>query len=171
MSSAGATNVGTGEGIGFNVNVGWNKKNLGDNEYVAVWEKLLKPMAQEFNPDLILVSAGFDAAEGDMGEMLVTPECFGRLTRALMTLANGKVVCTLEGGYVRSRLGKCVASVIESLLDKNSKQIAQLESEMYDMDQGALSSIDNSAMQSITATLQAHEQYWDCFLSEKPNST
>mmetsp|Transcript_19567 Transcript_19567/g.30100 ORF Transcript_19567/g.30100 Transcript_19567/m.30100 type:complete len:383 (-) Transcript_19567:1462-2610(-) len=168
LSSAGATNVGVDKGLGFNVNVGWNKKNLGDNEYIAVFENLLLPMAREFNPDLVLVSAGFDAAKGDMGEMLVTPECFGRLTRSLMTLADGRVVCTLEGGYVRSMLGKCVASVVTSLLDRNSKKIAQRESETYSKDyQDAFSSIDNSAIRSIIATRTAHEEFWDCFRSEK----
>ena len=52
---------------GFNVNVGWSRKGMGDDEYIAVWEKVLMPIAREFQPDLVLVSAGFDAALGDMG--------------------------------------------------------------------------------------------------------
>jgi acetoin utilization deacetylase AcuC-like enzyme len=58
------------EGKGFNVNVGWSRKGMGDAEYLAVWEKLLMPMAREFQPELVLVSAGLDAAVGDMGKCL-----------------------------------------------------------------------------------------------------
>jgi acetoin utilization deacetylase AcuC-like enzyme len=43
---------------------------MGDAEYLAMWEKLLMPMAREFQPELVLVSAGFDAAIGDMGKCL-----------------------------------------------------------------------------------------------------
>lgn len=52
------------------------------------------PIAREFSPDLVLVSAGFDAAVGHappLGGYVVSPACFGHLTRELMQLANGKV--------------------------------------------------------------------------------
>jgi histone deacetylase 6 len=62
--------VGVGEGEGFNVNVGWIRKGMGDAEYLAVWEQLLMPMARDFQPELVLVSSGFDAAVGDMGKFL-----------------------------------------------------------------------------------------------------
>jgi acetoin utilization deacetylase AcuC-like enzyme len=70
LQNGGPTNVGIDEGKGFNVNVGWTRKGMGDAEYLAVWEKLLMPMATEFQPELVLVSAGFDAAIGDMGKCL-----------------------------------------------------------------------------------------------------
>jgi histone deacetylase 6 len=54
--------VGEGPGEGFNVNVGWNGKMYGDGDYLAAWTSVLLPIAHEFDPDLILVSAGFDAA-------------------------------------------------------------------------------------------------------------
>lgn len=108
--------VGEGKGAGFNINVGWNQKHMGDEEYYAVWKRALMPIAREFQPKLILVSAGFDGALGDMGECNITPQCYGELTKQLMTLAEGKVVCTLEGGYVRSILAKCCEAVILALL-------------------------------------------------------
>jgi acetoin utilization deacetylase AcuC-like enzyme len=123
------------------------------------------PIAREFQPDLVLVSAGFDAALGDMGECNVTPECFGRLTRSLMTLANGKVVCALEGGYVRSVLAKCVESVVTNLLDCTSPQVSETETkEDVAARDGVdvLDTIDNSAAKSILATIAAHESYWPC---------
>lgn len=57
--------VGTDNGAGFSVNVGWNQRRMGDAEYLAVWEHVLMPIAREFAPDLVFVSAGYDAARGD----------------------------------------------------------------------------------------------------------
>ena len=59
------TEVGTGCGEGFTVNVPWGKKGMGNGDYLAAFEHLLVPIAKEFNPNLIIVSAGFDAAKGD----------------------------------------------------------------------------------------------------------
>ena len=165
LQNSGPTNVGIGDAAGYNVNVGWSKKHMGDDEYDAVWERVLMPMAREFEPDLVLVSAGFDAADGDMGECNVTPECFGYLTRALMTLANGRVVCTLEGGYVRSVLGKCVVQVVQNLLDPNSvarckaAEAAAQAPDAIDI----MEEIDATAKRNILSTIAAHRPYWTCF--------
>lgn len=147
------------------MNVGWNEKRIGDDEYLVLWEKLLMPVAAEFGPDLILVSAGFDAAKGDMGECDITPEGFARLTRRLKTLACGKVVCTLEGGYVRSVLCKCVESVLGALLDVNSDEKCEDELAKFYKNVGdneMLDCIDPSAAKSIRDTMKAHAKYWDC---------
>lgn len=80
LQNAGPTNVGVGDGEGFNVNVGWSRKGMGDAEYLAVWEKLLMPVARKFQPDLVLVSAGFDAAVGDMGKCLEMEVSFVKLS-------------------------------------------------------------------------------------------
>jgi len=97
------TEVGLGKGRGFTVNVPLTI-GYGDAEYAAIFQKVLKPMALEFNPELILVSAGFDIYIGDpLGGMNVTPQGFAALTRTIMDLADeccgGRVVITLEGGY------------------------------------------------------------------------
>jgi histone deacetylase 6 len=57
--------VGKGDGVGFNVNIPWNNSKMGDTEYLAVFTNVVLPIAYEFNPELVLVSAGFDAARGD----------------------------------------------------------------------------------------------------------
>ena len=63
---------------GKNFNVPLNKINLGNAEYQAIFQQVLLPLAHEFNPDLILVSAGFDAAIGcPEGLMRVTPAAYG----------------------------------------------------------------------------------------------
>lgn len=69
-----ANSCGTGKGEGFSVNVPWNDIGMGDHEYLLCWKHILLPIINEFQPDLILVSAGFDAAQGDpIGKMQLTP--------------------------------------------------------------------------------------------------
>ena len=57
--------VGRGSGKGYTINVPWTAMGMGDADYVTAFEHLLVPIAKEFAPNLILVSAGFDAAAGD----------------------------------------------------------------------------------------------------------
>lgn len=166
LPNAGPDAIGSDEGVGFNMNVGWNQKGLGDKEYKVLWDVLLMPVAHEFQPDIVLVSAGFDAGIGDMGEMNVSSENFGYLTKRLMTLANGRVVCSLEGGYLRSMLSKSVASVISALLTPNQNGMSELSDE--NLVNGGINiersfaSIEKSASDSIFATVVAHGKYWNC---------
>ncbi|MCI58316.1 histone deacetylase 5-like, partial [Trifolium medium] len=63
---------------------------IGDSEYFAVWENILLPVAKEFNPDIILISTGFDAAAGDpLGKCYVTSFGFSHMLKKLMELARG----------------------------------------------------------------------------------
>lgn len=85
-----------------------------------------------------------------------------------MTLADGKVVCALEGGYVRSVLAKCVENVVSSLLDPESaeKSIEERKDAVAECDgTDVLDTIDPSAAKSILATIAAHESYWPCLVS------
>ena len=167
LPNAGPEATGFDDGAGFNINVGWNQKGLGDTEYKTLWDVLLMPIGREFNPDLVLVSAGFDAGKGDMGEMDVSPECFAYLTQCLMTLANGRVVCSLEGGYLRSILSRSVGAVIASLLQKDKQSLSEEtigsseECNSVDLSERFLQ-IERSAYESILATVTAHRKYWTC---------
>lgn len=57
--------VGQGRGRGFTVNLPWNQVGMGNADYVAAFLHVLLPLAFEFDPELVLVSAGFDSAIGD----------------------------------------------------------------------------------------------------------
>jgi len=86
-----------------------------------------------------------------------------------MTLADGKVVCALEGGYVRSVLAKCVESVISNLSDRLSAEICKAKTrEALAARDGSdiLDTIDASAAKSILATIAAHKAYWQCLVSK-----
>ena len=112
-----------------------------------------------------LVSAGFDAASGDMGECDISPECFGRLTRRLKTLAKGKVVCALEGGYVSSVLCRCVESVVAALLDSKSNETCKEEIQIFYNKIGGQEMLDYihpSAAKSIRDTMKSLSEFWKC---------
>ena len=81
-----------------------------DSLYGNYFDSILRPIALEYKPQLVLVSAGFDIHYDDpLGGMEVTPKGFARLTQILMEIAEataqGKLVITLEGGYSVS--GQC----------------------------------------------------------------
>lgn len=57
--------IGDGEGIGFNCNIPLNKIGMGNTEFLTTWHQILLPLAFQFNPDLVLISAGFDSALND----------------------------------------------------------------------------------------------------------
>lgn len=99
-TDAAADKTGEGAGKGFNVNIPWNAKRCGDLEYFLAFINIIMPVAYEFAPELVLVSAGFDAARGDpLGGYRVSPEMYGHMTHQLTALAEGRVVVALEGGY------------------------------------------------------------------------
>ncbi|PON32636.1 Histone deacetylase superfamily [Parasponia andersonii] len=112
------TMVGKGLGAGYNINVPWENGRCGDADYLAVWDHILIPVAKEFNPDIIIVSAGFDAAVGDpLGGCCVTPSGYSSMLKKLMDFANGKVVLALEGGYNLESIAKSMLACVEVLLE------------------------------------------------------
>ncbi|KAM1238465.1 hypothetical protein PS1_039575 [Malus domestica] len=114
------TMIGEGPGAGYNINVPWENGRCGDADYFAVWDHILVPVAKEFNPDLIIVSAGFDAAAGDpLGGCRVTPYGYAVMLKRLMSFANGKIVLALEGGYNLESIASSTLSCVEVLLDDN----------------------------------------------------
>ncbi|KAH8899497.1 histone deacetylase A-like protein [Thozetella sp. PMI_491] len=113
----GMENCGVGLGLGKNVNIGWHEQGMGDGEYMAAFQKIVMPIAHEFNPDLVIISAGFDAAAGDeLGGCFVTPPCYAHMTHMLMSLAGGKVAVCLEGGYDLNAISQSALAVARTLM-------------------------------------------------------
>jgi len=80
-------------------------------------ENHLLPAAARFQPDLVLISAGFDSRIGDpLGRFTLTDEDFADLTRAVMGI-NSRVVSVLEGGYNLDGLASAAAAHVATLLD------------------------------------------------------
>ncbi|KAL9679772.1 hypothetical protein QQ045_017639 [Rhodiola kirilowii] len=110
--------VGVGLGAGYNINVPWENGRCGDPDYLAVWDHILIPVARNYNPDLIIVSAGFDAALGDpLGGCCLTPYGYSVMLEKLLDLANGKVVMALEGGYNLKSTANSVLACMKVLLE------------------------------------------------------
>ncbi|KAH7025471.1 histone deacetylase [Macrophomina phaseolina] len=122
------THCGEGPGEGKNVNIPWSSQGMGDGDYIFAFQQIVMPIAQEFDPDLVIVAAGFDAAAGDrLGKCFVTPPCYAHMTHMLMSLAKGKVVVCLEGGYNLQSIAKSAVAVTRTLMGEPPDRLEELE--------------------------------------------
>lgn len=109
--------TGKGPGAGHNINVPWEHGRCGDADYLAVWDHILIPVAKEFDPDMIIISAGFDAAIGDpLGGCRISPYGYSIMLDKLMEFAGGKIVMALEGGYNLNSIASSARACVEVLL-------------------------------------------------------
>jgi acetoin utilization deacetylase AcuC-like enzyme len=114
-----AGDIGTEAGKGFTVNLPM-AAGATDADYERVYTKIAFPILRQFRPELVLVSAGFDAHMDDpLGGMRVTAPYFGRLTAALVKVADeccqGRVVAVTEGGYDLAGLAESLRMTIAAL--------------------------------------------------------
>jgi len=112
------TETGSGSGEGYSINIPLSK-GYGEAEFTAIFMKILKPVAREFKPDLILVSAGFDIHRSDpLGRMKVSSKGFGPITSSLMDIAGenrAMLLFVLEGGYHIRALSQSVETMLRVL--------------------------------------------------------
>ncbi|MFQ5458557.1 MAG: histone deacetylase, partial [Myxococcota bacterium] len=116
--------VGAGDGKGYTVNIPM-RGGMGDGEIVPAFRRLLPPIVEAYAPQLVLVSAGFDAHRLDpLGGMQVTAKGFAALARlvkeAAAATADGKLVLALEGGYSEEGLAESIEAVMEVLLEDSA---------------------------------------------------
>ncbi len=121
--------IGCGRGRGFTMNVPL-PPGQGDAEYLTVFKDILMPVAMEYGPQLVLVSAGFDIHRNDpLGGMLVTERGFAALTRCIIEIAratcDGKVVMALEGGYDLKGLQDSVKAVLLEMIGATTTYIGE----------------------------------------------
>jgi acetoin utilization deacetylase AcuC-like enzyme len=122
--------AGRGAGLGATVNVPL-PGGCGDAEYVGVLRRVLVPVARSFRPQLILVSAGFDAHRDDpLASMEVTQQGFAEMARTVRALADdvcgGRVAFVLEGGYAPRGLREGVGAVLDALLAPQAPSLPPL---------------------------------------------
>lgn len=118
--TGGSDETGSGDGLGANLNLPMRAYS-GDSDYLDAIENKLVPAIQKFNPDLIIISAGFDAHENDpLAQVELSTDCYGKMTQQLLEAAKdvcqGRIISMLEGGYDYSALGDSVQLHIENLL-------------------------------------------------------
>lgn len=147
--------TGKDAGEGFTLNVPM-PPGMGDAGYVQIYRDIFVPVGKEFDPHMILVSAGFDTHEQDpMGGMRVTQAGFAALAGEILSLADaacgGKVVFALEGGYNLAGLERSLVSVLEvmSAVHEGSQRFEASE----------------PAEELIESVRQVHGKFWKCLAS------
>jgi acetoin utilization deacetylase AcuC-like enzyme len=115
-----ADETGTGDGLGTTLNFPLRAYSR-DEDYLALVKDKLIPEMIRFKPDLIILSAGFDAHANDpLGQMKVSTECYGTMTELMVTAANeicnGRLISMLEGGYDPDALAGSVQAHLKNLI-------------------------------------------------------
>jgi acetoin utilization deacetylase AcuC-like enzyme len=123
--------TGSGKAEGYNINCPLSF-GAGNGLYIRIFRKILVPVLRRFQPELILVSAGFDAHRDDhLGDMNLTASCYAALTRIILNEADkscrGRLVLTLEGGYNIYALADSVKAVLLELRDETHMPEKELE--------------------------------------------
>ena len=118
--TGGLDEVGEGEARGFTVNLPLPGA-MGDREYASVYRQIVEPIGRAYDPELVLVSAGFDAHRGDpLAGMDLTAAGYAELMDVCVEMASGagrgRVVAVLEGGYGLPALAQSAAAVVRVLL-------------------------------------------------------
>ncbi|CAI2166687.1 17435_t:CDS:10 [Funneliformis geosporum] len=144
------TAIGGGEAKGKTINIPWPRAGMTDSDYIFAFNKVVMPIAYEFSPDIVIVSAGFDAAEGDpIGENHVSPNGFGHMTHMLKNLANGKLILALEGGYNLDSISKSALACVKVLLGEPPCKLGPI-----------IPSQD--CMETIHQVIRTQSKYWNC---------
>ncbi len=113
---------GGGAGRGLSVNLPL-PAGCGDAEYTRVYREIVLPVGRAFDPQLVLVSAGFDAARGDpLAGMDLTERGFAAVMDVCLGVAGGaaggRLVAVLEGGYGLEAMSSSAAAVVGRLVDR-----------------------------------------------------
>jgi acetoin utilization deacetylase AcuC-like enzyme len=145
--------TGAGEGRGYTVNVPLSA-GAGDAAYAAVFERIVAPIATEFDPDLVLVSAGFDAHVRDpLASMCVSSSGFARLAVELMRAlprAAPRLGLVLEGGYDLDSLEESLNATLEALWRHEQPETSA----------SALPPLDPNHDAEVALAQRALRQYW-----------
>ena len=163
---------GRGDGKGFNINIPM-PQGSGDRGYLAAWDGVVKPIGLEFQPDLILVSAGYDAHRSDpLGGQKISTSGFAMLSQRLSDLARetgAKVVCFLEGGYDVNTLSASSIATMRVLNAVDARDLAHVH--VSYLIPGAASGMDpitnddepHVVNEQIDVVKKHFSQYWKAF--------
>jgi acetoin utilization deacetylase AcuC-like enzyme len=126
--TGGLAEIGAGPGRGFTVNLPL-PNGMGDLEYARVYREIVEPVGRAFDPELVIVSAGFDAHRGDpLAGMDLTARGYAELMdvclRTAGGAARGRVVAALEGGYGLDNIASASAAVVRALLGEAHEPLA-----------------------------------------------
>ncbi|RWS14848.1 histone deacetylase 6-like isoform X2, partial [Dinothrombium tinctorium] len=130
------------------VNIPWRNKSLNDFDYLMAFFRVILPIAYELNPELILVSCGFDAAQNDLlGKFKLSPQVYGHFVHLLSPLAKGKLILALEGGYNLRSISLSASYCVSALLNDSPSRLS-------------LDNIDEETFQTIDNVINFQSQRW-----------
>ncbi len=110
-----ADEIGRGDGKGYTLNIPL-PAGTGDADYLKAIDEIVLPVLKQFKPELMLVSAGYDAHVSDMiGGMNLSTSCYYRISELLKKNFGGGIVFSLEGGYNLDALAECVYAALAPL--------------------------------------------------------
>uniref|UniRef100_A0A914XJB1 Histone deacetylase domain-containing protein n=1 Tax=Plectus sambesii TaxID=2011161 RepID=A0A914XJB1_9BILA len=132
------------------VSIPLNTDRVGDSEYLAIFQHIVCPIAREFDPELVLISAGFDGSMGDpMGELNLTPGVYAHLIKLIQTAVPSSPVCAvLEGGYHAECVAEGVKYTLKALLGDPPPTL------------GSVGHINPSVMRSIWQVCAQSQNTW-----------
>jgi len=115
-----AREKGFGRGLGYTLNVPMEPGRT-DEDYLQVLRNVIIPELDRYRPEILLVSAGFDAHHADpLASLMLTTDFFGTMTEELIAVAGrhcaGKIVAFLEGGYNLAALSDSVMKMMEAFV-------------------------------------------------------
>jgi acetoin utilization deacetylase AcuC-like enzyme len=147
--------IGCGRGAGFTVNVPLCTGH-GDRDFVEIIHFLANPLARRFQPQIILVSCGFDLYMHDrLGGMRATPEGYAFITASLLAIAekvcDGRIVFVMEGGYSIKGIRECSLAMLQELCHVST------------VDRNRLNRIVSNPMPKLAAlkkVFEIHRTYW-----------
>ncbi|MDI3502282.1 MAG: hypothetical protein PWR09_406 [Archaeoglobi archaeon] len=150
-----AHEVGSGDGEGFTVNVPL-PAGCTNSVYTLVFEEILSPIFQDFSPEFVLISAGFDAHFLDpIGGMDLTSEGFAQMSEIVRDLSKSLrgVALVLEGGYNPDALGYSVAKTV--------KVFSESEADFEEPYTPPVDRISQKAFEAIKEVMRIQKNYWN----------
>lgn len=149
-----ASEVGKGEGRGFNVNIPFTA-GCGDASFTMAYEQIVEPVVREYKPDLILVSLGMDAHYRDplTGLSLSSPGYVDLVMRSealARELCGSRFVVALEGGYHLGALSEVIAGIV-----------ARMHRSHVDLELTQLLDEKGKGKPAVEATKRAHKEFWN----------
>ena len=153
--------IGEGDAAGTNINIPL-PAGTGDKGYLDAMNRIVAPTIKEFEPELIIISAGQDANMFDpLARTMVTMEGYRQMT-AIMTkvadeVAKGKLVACHEGGYSRAYVPFCSHAIVEELVN--------IKTDVEDPFSGSFAGVPNKLFphekDSIDRVINIHKPYWN----------
>jgi acetoin utilization deacetylase AcuC-like enzyme len=159
--------VGKGKGEGYTINVPL-PPGTSDEEYLMVFDGIIEPVAREFQPEFIAISAGQDNHFTDpITGLALTARGYAEMMKKAVKLSkelcDGKLVAVLEGGYsVEGALPYTNLGIIAAMAGLDLKYIREPKNYLEELRWRKMN-VRDKVKANIEAVKRIHSKYWDCF--------